>query len=81
MAVWRLDSNTVDNPLPLLGACQQAFASFDIPLACRLGAAALEADREGRFDIAESVAILMMFADRREEGLGDPRPCRAAHLR
>jgi hypothetical protein len=67
VAVWRLDSNTVDDPLPLLGACQQAFASFDIPLACRLGQAALDADREGRFDIAESVAILMMFADRGEE--------------
>ncbi|GIH09107.1 LuxR family transcriptional regulator [Rhizocola hellebori] len=69
VAVWRLDSNTVDNPLPLLGACQQAFASFDMPLACRLGQAALDADREGRFDIAESVAIIMMFADRPDEGL------------
>ncbi len=69
VAVWRLDSNTVDNPLPLLNACQQAFASYDIPLACRLGRAALEADHEGRFDIAESVAILMMFADQTQEAL------------
>ncbi len=69
VAVWRLDSNTASDPMPLLRSSQQAFASFDIPLAIRLGRAALEADREGRFDIAESLAILLMFADRQEEGL------------
>jgi len=61
VSVWRLDSGTAHDPAALLVACQQAFSTFDIPLALRLGRAALAAG--GGFDTAEGLATLLMFAD------------------
>jgi DNA-binding CsgD family transcriptional regulator len=61
VAVWRLDSDTAREPAQLIMACRQAFASYDIPLAARLGRAALAAG--GGFDAAETLATILMFAD------------------
>jgi DNA-binding CsgD family transcriptional regulator len=61
VATWRLDSGTARAPELLLKACRQAFAAYDLPLALRLGHAALGAG--GGFEAADSVAILLMFAD------------------
>ncbi|ROP29901.1 helix-turn-helix transcriptional regulator [Couchioplanes caeruleus] len=43
VAVWRLDSGTAQNGALLLDAASQAFARFDIGLACRLASAAHDA--------------------------------------
>src|SRR5437763_3345053 len=61
VAVWRLDSDTAHDAGQLLHAGRQAFATYDIPLALRLGQAALAAG--GGFDAAELLATLLMFAD------------------
>jgi DNA-binding CsgD family transcriptional regulator len=67
VAVWRLDSDTARDPQQLLNACRQAFASYDIPLAVRLGRAALDAG--GGFESAEMLGTLLMFADQPHESL------------
>ena len=67
VATWRLDSGTAHDPELLRRACQQAFASYDIPLATRLGRAAL--DTGGGFDASETLAILLMFAGRPDEAM------------
>jgi ATP/maltotriose-dependent transcriptional regulator MalT len=67
VAVWRLDSDTADDPAQLLTACRQAFATYDMPLAARLGRAALDAG--GGFDAAEALATILMFAERPRETL------------
>jgi DNA-binding CsgD family transcriptional regulator len=67
VAVWRLDSDTARDPTQLLHACQQAFATYDIPLAVRLARAALGAG--GGFRAAELLGTLLMFADQPAEAL------------
>jgi DNA-binding CsgD family transcriptional regulator len=67
VAVWRLDSDTARDPRQLLLACRQAFARYDIPLAARLGRAALSAG--GGFDAAEMVATMLMFFDQPQDAL------------
>jgi DNA-binding CsgD family transcriptional regulator len=61
VAVWRLDSDTARDCGQLLLACRQAFASYDIPLATRLGRAALAVG--GGLAAAETLASILMFAD------------------
>jgi DNA-binding CsgD family transcriptional regulator len=67
VAVWRLDSDTARDPVQLLNACGLAFATYDIPLAMRLGRAAVNAG--GGFDAAELLATLLMFADQPADGV------------
>jgi DNA-binding CsgD family transcriptional regulator len=67
VAVWRLDSDTARDPRQLLLACREAFARYDIPLAARLGRAALGAG--GGFDAAELVATMLMFFDQPGDAL------------
>ncbi|SCE68664.1 LuxR C-terminal-related transcriptional regulator [Micromonospora mirobrigensis] len=67
VAVWRLDSGTVQDPALLLDAAVQAFTRYDVPLATRLARAALDAD--GGYDAAELLATILMFADRPTEAL------------
>jgi DNA-binding CsgD family transcriptional regulator len=67
VAVWRLDSDTAQDPRLLLTAGAQAFASFEVPLASRLARAALIAG--GGFDAAELLATILMFSDQPEEAL------------
>ncbi len=67
VAVWRLDSDNARDPQQLLMACRQAFATYDIPLATRLGRAAVAAG--GGFDAAETLATILMFADMPAEAL------------
>jgi DNA-binding CsgD family transcriptional regulator len=67
VAVWRLDSDTAQDPRLLLTAAMQAFASFDVPLASRLARAALVAG--GGFDAAELLATILMFSDLPDEAL------------
>jgi DNA-binding CsgD family transcriptional regulator len=67
VAVWRLDSDTAHDPVQLLQACGQAFASYDIPLAVRLARAALSAG--AGFESVELLGTLLMFADQPAESL------------
>lgn len=67
VSVWRLDSDTAQDPRLLLSAGAQAFASFDIPLASRLARAALSAG--GGFDATELLATILMFSDRPDEAM------------
>lgn len=67
VSVWRLDSDTARDPAQLIMACRQAFASYDIPLAARLGKAALAAG--GGVDAAETLATILMFADMFDDAL------------
>jgi DNA-binding CsgD family transcriptional regulator len=67
VATWRLDSGTARDPEQLLRACRQAFASYDIPLATRLGRAALAAG--GGFDASETLAVLLMFTGQPDEAV------------
>jgi DNA-binding CsgD family transcriptional regulator len=67
VAVWRLDSGTVQDSALLLDAAAQAFARFDIDLARRLAAAALDAG--AGFAAAELLATALLFADHPEEAL------------
>lgn len=67
VAVWRLESDTAHDPEQLLSAGRQAYASFDIPLAARLVRAAREAG--GGFDAAQTLATILMFADRPADAL------------
>ena len=67
VAVWRLDSETAQDPGPLRDAARSAFASYDIPLATRLAYAALEVG--GGFEAAELLATILMFNEQPEEAL------------
>lgn len=67
VAVWRLDSDTAQDPGLLLRAAGQAFGRFDVPLAARLAKAAL--NTSGGFDAAEQLATILMFTDRPEEAI------------
>ncbi|WP_326555250.1 LuxR C-terminal-related transcriptional regulator [Micromonospora sp. NBC_01813] len=67
VAVWRLESDTADDPTVLLTAAAQAFAGYDIPLADRLATRALTAG--GGFDAAELMATILMFRDEPEQAL------------
>ena len=67
VAVWRLDSDTARDPDQLLNACRLAFASYDMALAMRLGRAAVNAG--GGFNAAETLATIMMFAERPADAL------------
>jgi DNA-binding CsgD family transcriptional regulator len=69
VGVWRMESNTATDPMPLLRALQIAFARYDVPLACRLGQAALAASDHQSFEIAEQTALLLMFTDQPAAGL------------
>jgi DNA-binding CsgD family transcriptional regulator len=65
VAVWRLDSDTARDPRQLLRACQDAVARYELPLAARLGRAALAAG--GGFAAAEALAIVLTLIDRPDE--------------
>ncbi|GAB3964417.1 LuxR family transcriptional regulator [Actinoallomurus acanthiterrae] len=65
VAVWRLDSGTARQPLPLIAACRLAMSVFDIALAQRLGRAAVDAG--GGPAAALSLAYTLFFDDRPEE--------------
>jgi DNA-binding CsgD family transcriptional regulator len=67
VAVWRLDSDTARDPTQLLNACRLAFATYDMGLAMRLGRAAVNAS--GGFNATETLATILMFADKPAEGL------------
>lgn len=67
VAVWRLESETAKDPHQLVMAGRHAYATFDIPLAVRLGRAAREAG--GGFETAELLATILMFADLSAEAL------------
>ncbi|WFE24095.1 LuxR C-terminal-related transcriptional regulator [Solwaraspora sp. WMMD937] len=67
VAVWRLESNTADDPAMLLSAAGRAFAGYDVPLADRLAARAFDAG--GGFDAAELWATILMFRDEPERAL------------
>ncbi|MFK3979995.1 LuxR C-terminal-related transcriptional regulator [Micromonospora sp. NPDC050397] len=67
LAVWRLDSDTAQDPELLLRAAGQAFGRFDVPLAARLARAAL--DKNGKFEAAEQLATILMFTDQPREAI------------
>ncbi|HEU5109151.1 MAG TPA: AAA family ATPase, partial [Micromonosporaceae bacterium] len=67
VAVWRLDSDTGQDPAPLLEAAAQAFARFDIPLAARLARASLGAG--GGFAAGELLATILMFGEQPEQAM------------
>ena len=66
MAVWRLDSGAAGAPGPLVTACRLAWAAHDVPLAIRLGEAAVQAG--GGVEAAVALANVLMNANRQEEG-------------
>jgi DNA-binding CsgD family transcriptional regulator len=61
VALWRLDSDTARDPNQLLRACRTAFARYELPLAERLGRAAVAAG--GGFDAAEALGGVLMLGD------------------
>jgi DNA-binding CsgD family transcriptional regulator len=65
VAVWRMDSDTARDPRQLLRASRQAFARHDMPLAIRLGRAALGAG--GGYEVAEGLATVLFLTGRPEE--------------
>lgn len=67
VAVWRLDSDTARDPRQLLAACGQAFATYDIPLATRLGRAAMALD--GGLDAALALAETLICVGESEEAV------------
>ncbi|MBM7081271.1 LuxR C-terminal-related transcriptional regulator [Micromonospora humidisoli] len=85
VAVWRLDSGSVQDPALLLHAAVQAFTRYDVPLATRLARAALDAD--GGYDAAELLATILMFGDRPAEAISvldavaDDIACEERHSR
>jgi DNA-binding CsgD family transcriptional regulator len=62
VAQWRLDSGTAQDAGLLLGAAEQAFGRFDLPLAARLAAAARDAG--AGYEAAELHATALLSADR-----------------
>ena len=67
LAVWRLDSGTVQEGALLLDAAAQAFSRFDLELAERLAVAARDA--AAGYPAAELLATVLLFADRPDEAL------------
>jgi DNA-binding CsgD family transcriptional regulator len=67
LAVWRLDSDTAHDPVQLLTACQQALARYDLPLAVRLGRAAVAA--HGGVDAAAILAVALLMSGQQEAAL------------
>jgi DNA-binding CsgD family transcriptional regulator len=67
VAVWRLDSDTAQDPSLLVNAAGQAFATFDIPLGVRLARAAVDAS--GGFTAAELLATILMFGDQPDDAM------------
>lgn len=67
VALWRLESDSGQDPRLLLAAGAQAFARFDVPLAARLARGALHAG--GGFDAGELLATILMFSGQPEEAL------------
>ena len=70
VAVWRLDSDTATDPRQLLTACETAFATYNIPLALRLGRAAMAAARGGELAgiAAQALATVLLFAGQARDG-------------
>ncbi|HYN94018.1 MAG TPA: AAA family ATPase, partial [Pilimelia sp.] len=82
VAVWRLDSDTAQDPGLLLAAATQAFGTFDVPLATRLARAAQAAG--GGFHAGELLATLLVFADQPDEAaavLAATRPAATSEAR
>ncbi|MFY1695505.1 MULTISPECIES: LuxR C-terminal-related transcriptional regulator [unclassified Solwaraspora] len=75
VAVWRLESDTADDPAVLLAAASQAFVGYDIPLADRLAGRALAVG--GGFDAAELMATILMFRDEPDRALATLTAARA----
>jgi DNA-binding CsgD family transcriptional regulator len=67
VAQWRLDSDTACDPAHLLRACRAAFARYELPLAARLGRAAVAAG--GGFAAAEALACVLMVGDEPDAAL------------
>jgi len=67
VAVWRMDSDTARDPRQLLRASRQAVARHDMPLAIRLGRAALGAG--GGYEVAEGLATGLFLTGRPDEAL------------
>ncbi|MDG4767521.1 LuxR C-terminal-related transcriptional regulator [Solwaraspora sp. WMMD406] len=67
VAVWRLESDTADDPGLLLRAAAAAFTGYDIPLADRLATRAVSTG--GGFAAAELMATILMFRDEPERAL------------
>jgi DNA-binding CsgD family transcriptional regulator len=65
VAVWRLHSDSVTDPTPLVAACGLAWAAHDMDLAVRLGWAALDAG--GGVVAAVTLGTLLHFAGRSAE--------------
>ncbi|MCO6008602.1 LuxR C-terminal-related transcriptional regulator [Actinoallomurus purpureus] len=65
VAVWRLHSDSVADPAPMIAACRLAWAAHDVDLAIRLGRAALEAG--GGLEAAVALGAVLHFADRPAE--------------
>jgi DNA-binding CsgD family transcriptional regulator len=76
VAVWRLDSDTARDPMQLLNACRLAFATYDIPLALRLGRAAVSAG--GGFGAVETLATILMLAEQPGDGLAILDACESS---
>ncbi len=66
LAVWRVDSGQAGAPGPLVAGCRLAWAAHDLPLAIRLGEAAVAAG--GGVEAAVALANVLMNANRHEEG-------------
>jgi DNA-binding NarL/FixJ family response regulator len=67
VAVWRLDSDTASDPDQLLAACRMAFATYDVPLANRLGQAAVA--NGGGLRAVEALAATLICVGRSAEAV------------
>ena len=67
VALWRLESDTAKDPGQLLAACHLAFATYDVPLATRLGQAAMALG--GGIAAAQSLAATLICVGRSAEAL------------
>lgn len=65
LAIWRLDSGTAHDPVALHTACRSAWAAQDLPLAIRLGWAAVNAG--GGVTAATTLATMLNYCERPEE--------------
>ncbi|GAA3819583.1 LuxR C-terminal-related transcriptional regulator [Sphaerisporangium flaviroseum] len=65
IALWRLESDTVSDPAPLVEACRLAWVAHDYPLALRLGHGAWE--HGGGVDAAILLATLLNYTERSQE--------------
>jgi DNA-binding CsgD family transcriptional regulator len=67
VAVWRLDSDTASDPGRLARAARDAFARYQLPLAARLGRAALA--NGGGYEAAEALATILLLTDQPAEAV------------